>query len=350
MSPYHRFVQRNVQEHSSPQASLSKSDYIEFVKFMAGHGLSWNSMSSIVSQMYLEKMTGRGRWRRAFILDKLQFDLFRSVYRRIKPRFSTFFLNSTAHMQHKYWRYMQPELFKKALTPDNQREYESSILHGYQEMDRILSRILKLVGDDAIVVFATALGQQPFLNYEETGGKHCYRPKEYTALLEFAGVTGIQHVAPVMAEQFWIHFSSESDAIEAEKKIAALRVGAKRAMQARRDGSAVFSSCLINEAVDENALLTIEGQDGSIAFYEIFYLLGSGKSGMHHPDGILWIRHPQRAHRRHQEKVGLVSIAPTILQILDIDKPEYMKGQSLFGNTGRADSAHTRTLEEQTVR
>jgi len=51
---------------------------------------------------------------------------------------------------------------------------------------------------------------------------------------------------------------------------------------------------------------------------------------MHHPDGILWIRHPEREPVIHGDKVDLRSIAPTILEALGIEKPEYMKGLSLF--------------------
>jgi len=34
----------------------------------------------------------------------------------------------------------------------------------------------------------------------------------------------------------------------------------------------------------------------------------------------------------HQQRVPLLSVAPTILDLLGIDKPEYMKGESLFRN------------------
>src|SRR5271157_15513 len=108
--PYFRFVQQNVQEHTNERVPLSKSDYLQFLQFMVGHGLSTNTAVSILRQLLSEKSTHSGHWRRVFILEKLQFDVFSAVFRRIKPAFSTFFLNSTAHLQHRYWRYMEPEL------------------------------------------------------------------------------------------------------------------------------------------------------------------------------------------------------------------------------------------------
>jgi hypothetical protein len=333
LSPYFRFIQQNVLEHTNERVPLTKSDYIEFLRFMAGHGLSLGTLNSILQQLISEKKTRGVRWRRAFIMDKLQFDVFSAIYRRLRPRFATFFLNSTAHMQHTYWRNMEPELFQVAPSSDEQRQYASAILFGYQEMDKLLGRMLQLVGDGTIVIFATALSQQPCLKYEEAGGKHSYRPRDFTALLAYAGVTSTCQVAPVMAEQFWIHLQNLSDALDTEAKLAALRVGQQRAVATRRDGASVFASCCINRKLDGNAVLRIGDADHGVPFLQLFYPLEGLKSGMHHPDGILWIRQPHRSHTVHPEKVGLISIAPTILEMLGIAKPECMKGQSLLAGS-----------------
>jgi len=169
--PYFRFVQQNVQEHTNDRVPLIRSDYLQFMRFMIAHGLSANTAISIFRQLLSEKRTGTGRWRRAFILEKLQFDLFSAVFRRIKPAFSTFFLNSTAHMQHLYWRYLEPERFTLPLDQKKELEYDSSIREGYEAMDQLLGRMLALVGKEAIVMLSTALSQQPCLRYEEAGGK-----------------------------------------------------------------------------------------------------------------------------------------------------------------------------------
>ena len=41
-----------------------------------------------------EERSGTARWKRAVLLDKLQFDVFAWYYRKIRPDFATFFLNS----------------------------------------------------------------------------------------------------------------------------------------------------------------------------------------------------------------------------------------------------------------
>jgi len=88
LAPYFRFVQRHVLEYTNDRVPLTTGDYLRFMAFMAGHGLSPSTILAIVRQLVRERH-GRDRWRRAFILDALQFDLFSAVYRRTRPHFST---------------------------------------------------------------------------------------------------------------------------------------------------------------------------------------------------------------------------------------------------------------------
>ena len=90
---------------------------------MTLHGLSAATALGIAAQLGSECLSARARWRRAMILDRLQFDVFRWYFRRHNPDFATFFLNSTAHLQHVHWRNMDPEPFKIKPTNEEQREY-----------------------------------------------------------------------------------------------------------------------------------------------------------------------------------------------------------------------------------
>ena len=342
LSPYLRFVQRNVQEYTADRVPLSKRDYLDFVRFMAGHGLTARTSASLLRQLIAEKKTRRGRWRRAFNLEELQFDLFRSGYRRLKPRFSTFFLNSTAHMQHRYWRYMEPALFKVAATAEKQREYQSAILEGYQAMDKLIGRVLDLAGGRAVIVMATALSQQSCLDYEDVGGKRSYRPKDFDALMAFAGIRTAYRISPVMAEQFWVYLENPADAIVAEKMLAALRVGDKSALSLKRDGAGVFATCCIRQELPPDVKLQVADSGREVPFFEVFYPLEGGKSGMHHPDGMLWIRHPQRRPVIHEGRVPLLAVAPTTLDLMGMRPPEGMKGRSLLRD---APGAPERELE-----
>ncbi|HZC24464.1 MAG TPA: hypothetical protein VE866_14075, partial [Candidatus Binatia bacterium] len=330
LKPYFHFIQQNVLEYNNKRVPLTKSDYLNFMTFMLRHGLSFATVDAAVRQLLSEKRTGCGRWRRAFIMDKLQFDMFGAIYRRLKPRFATFFLNSTAHMQHSYWRNMEPELFTVAPSSEEQRQYDSAILQGYQQMDGLLGRLLKMVGNQAIVILATALSQQPCLAYEGSGGKHCYFVSDYARLMAFAGLTFSYRCAPVMAGQFWIHLDNSSEAEEVQSRLRALHLAEKPVIDTRREGSSVFASCPITQAIDSDAVVRIEGSEQAAPFFSLFYSSGIMKSGMHHPDGILWIRHSHQRHSVREKRVPLTSIAPTILDFLGLPKPPEMSGESIL--------------------
>jgi hypothetical protein len=329
LEPYYLFIQRNVQEYTNDRVPLSNADYARFLKFMIAHGLSAKTVNAIVRQIASERRTGKGKWKRATILDKLQRDVFLWYFRKLRPAFSTFFLNSTAHFQHAHWRNMDPEPFKIKPTDADQAEYQHAVRYGYEEMDRVVGDIVAAAPSDAVIVMATALSQQPCLIYEDIGGKTFYRARTFEPLLEFAGIKGCEKVEPVMSEEFHLRFRTEGDAIKAYDRLASLQVGGRQAMQVERRGNNVFSGCIIYSQLEHDAVLD-GGSDGrSIPFFRLFYQVESLKSGMHHPDGILWIRIPGAKPTVQSGKVSLRDLAPTILSLFGVDKPAYMSGKVL---------------------
>ena len=325
---YYRFVQRNVQEYTNDRVPLSKGDYLRFMKFMVANGLSLRTIRSIIAQLASERRTGKGKWKRATILDKLQRDVFLHYFKKLRPQFSTFFLNSTAHFQHAHWRNMDPAPFKIKPTDADQAEYQHAVRYGYEEMDKIVGDIVAAAPDNACIVMATALSQQPCLIYEDIGGKTFYRARTFGPLLDFAGITGCEKVEPVMSEEFHLRFSNERDATNAAERLAALRVGGRQAMQVERRGTDVFSGCIIYSQLEHDALL--EGSNNTATpFFRLFYQVESLKSGMHHPDGILWMRVPGSRPTVHREKVSLRDLPPTLLSLFGINKPAYMTGKVL---------------------
>ena len=259
------------------------------------------------------------------IMDRLQFDLFRAVYRRIRPHFSTFFLNSTAHLQHVYWRHMEPERFTLQPTRQERRELTHAVRFGYQMMDWLVGRFRRLVGDATTIVFCTALSQQPCVAYEAEGGKVRHRPRSFDALLAFAGIKPPYRVAPVMSEQFRVYFEEERDAAVAAKQLLALRVDECDALDVRQERAALFVGCKIRDPPPD-AMLTAATSDRRTRFFDLFYRLEWLKSGMHHPDGMLWIRRPDKQHRVHRDKIPLTVIAPMILRMFGVTPPAYMRG------------------------
>ena len=323
---FFNFVKRQVQEHTNDSASLNWQEYWQFLTFMTTHGLSGATIGAIAQQLLKEKQTGKYRWQRATILDRLQWDVFRWYYRKIQPQFSTFFINSTAHFQHLHWRNMESSRFQVQPTAQEQAEYETAILGGYQAMDRLIGEALALADDQTTVMLCTALSQQPCFTYEATGGKRLYRPRRFEEVLTFAGITGSYECSPVMAEEFFLRFDRESDAWAAEQQLAALQVDQQPVMRLKRQGNEIYIGCGIFDQLPTQAVLQRFDSKGdrasdpiaTLPFFDLFYQIEDIKSGMHHPDGIFWVRHPTLNHTVHPDKISLQAIAPIILNWLDV--------------------------------
>jgi hypothetical protein len=314
LQPFFRLVSAYVQEHAHPGMPLSLADHAKFAAFMLAHGLSPRTVSETIAQLSRE-LGGDDRWRRATILDRLQWDLFRSGYRKLKPRFATFFANSTAHFQHYHWREMEPDRFAIRPTPDDETAYGEAIRFGYEKMDRLVGECLDLAGPETTVVLCTALSQQPMTEYDSSGGKQVFKTR-IEKLAQYLGLPQPYSVTPVMAEEFRLRFGNDEAAEVAEQKLASLRMtdGAP-AMRVRREGSSLLAGCAAIAAPPANARVVAPSRNLDIPFDDLFHALGRLKSGRHHPDGILWIRAPGLEPGQLARKVRLTELAPTFLAL-----------------------------------
>ena len=83
-----------------------------------------------------------------------------------------------------------------------------------------------MAGDDATIVFATALSQQPCIIYDSTGGKTFHAPHSFEPLLEFAGIDPRSCSAEqVMSEEFHLRFASHEAAERGREQLLKLRIG-----------------------------------------------------------------------------------------------------------------------------
>lgn len=291
---YLSFVRRYVQEHTRQRVAFGLGAKLSVMTCLVRRGLSATTVLDTASQPSNE-IRGRGKWKRVAILDRLQWDLFRWYWKRLKPTYAAFFSNSTAHMQHMHWLNMAPEAFALRPTRAEQAGYGDAVLFGYQRMDRIVGECLDLAGPDTTVVLCSALSQQPCLTYEDAGGRKFYRMIEPDALFAYAGVLGSYTYATVMSEEFKLHFPDPAMALGARERPAAIRVGERSAFRVRMDGATLHAGCCIFDTVEEGAVLTSAG--GSCTdFRAMFYLVAGMKSGMHHPDGIFRVRAPDWPH------------------------------------------------------
>jgi hypothetical protein len=92
--------------------------------------------------------------------------------------------------------------------------------------------------------------------------------------------------------------------------------------------------------VPPEAVVVHESSSRTVPFFEIFYSMDVVKSGFHHPDGMLWVRYPDRAHFVHRGKVSIRSIAPAILALFDVPRPDFMTCESFLEDTLQKSVSH----------
>ena len=220
---------------------------------------------------------------------------------------------------------MEPEKFDIKPTAAEQVEFEDAILFGYQQQDRLVGKFMELAGTEADIWFCSALSQQAYTAADATGGKHYYRMKSADVSSKVLGITASHRYEPVMSDQFYLRFDSESEASAAAKRLSTFKVGEEQALGIRYEsGPDVFGFCKIRRPLPADAILTGEGVEAS-RYADSFDMIAAPKSGYHHPDGLLWVRSSQRKHRVHDEHVSLKSIAPAVLRSFGLSAPGYMK-------------------------
>lgn len=329
---YNRFVSRNVREYSNAADRIGLGDYARFLAFMARHGLSPATVAGIARQLGKEKLSRRElAWRRVTILDALQFDVFRAYYRKLRPDFASFFANSVAHLQHSYWRHMDPAPF--TVQPDDHQmaTYGDAIRTGYVAMDRLVGRFLKLAeAEGATLMFLTALSQQPFLRHEEFGGQHFYRLHDVEAFLARVGVAA-DEVAPTMTHQYLAQFADARSRQAALGRLqgVALADGTKvfGFPEIETAATSLYFGCQVSTRLAEDTPVILG--NGAVPFGELFYRIDAIKSGRHHPDGCLWIRTGR--HRSHAARPSILDVLPTQLDLLGVPVPQGLAGKSLAG-------------------
>jgi hypothetical protein len=334
LNVYNRFVSHNVREYSNANDKLGLVDYARFLAFMAGHGLDPATVAQIVRQLGTERLANRKlAWKRVALLDRLQFDVFASYYRRFRPDFASFFVNSVAHLQHSYWRHMDPLAFTVRPSADEMAIYGDAIRFGYQEIDRLLGRFMALArAADARLMFITALSQQPFLRHEETGGQHFYRLHDVRAFLNRLGI-GFINVDPTMTHQYFAQFASTEVAGQARRGLESLKLADGRTVfgfpSIETASDSLYFGCQISTPMPLDAPVTLGQGNEPIRFGDLFYQIEAIKSGRHHPDGCLWIQTGR--HVAHVAKPSILDILPTQLALLDVpDRCGALQGRNLL--------------------
>jgi hypothetical protein len=248
-------------------------------------------------------------------LDYLQWDVFEHLWRARHPDIAVFFSNSTAFLQHRYWRHMEPDAYRVRPDEESISTYGGAIRYGYQKMDRMVGKALSMADNRTAVLFVTALSQQPNLRYEDIGGKFVYRPKDFRKLLDLARIAQHVSIEPVMTHQAWMTCRDDAEAATCARALLQLLMDGEPIMSARQVGNRVFFDCKLISRVPDDSVIEARGRGERVPFAQYFGFLGEIVNARHHPDGALWLRIPsQTKHVLHKEKLPLEDAFQLVLR------------------------------------
>lgn len=313
LAAYQKVVASKVQENSNSNVTVGRADYFALLKFLVGNGLRTGTVMAILEQLFSEVRSGETGWKRATLLDKLQLDIFLRLWKRDKPDFASFFLNSTAHFQHAYFHLLEPEQFTLPAGDLDDKVHRDAILFGYREMDRLLGEMMALEPYGVTLVLSTALSQRP----NADAGKRYYRPRDVAGLMRTLGLQPVQ-LLPVMAHQYSARFDTPAAAQSARARLEQVMLDGKPVFgfdEAPED--LLFFSCAIGTEVPaETRLALAPGSDDGPLFKDIFYKIPHMKTGIHHPDSALWFKTGQ--HAVHPERTSILNVFPTLLDYFGV--------------------------------
>lgn len=292
----HTFVQKMVQEHTNPEKALSLKELAGYLLYFTTNGLRFSTLLKFAGQIIKEKTLRNDiKWKRACLFDLLAWDLFKSQYIASNADVGVFFGNSTAHLQHRFWRYMAPNDFQVKPDQHKAKSYEKAILFGYQNMDEMVGELLKSRKfSDTSIILVTALSQHANPARVNSEPEVAYRPKNFDVFLEWCGIDNTINIEPLMTHLFWLDFKDKNDLEKSAQQLEKVQYRGKPCLSFEIHDLRIKTWCNITKAISEDSVISNHKGENQ-AFLELFSTCGESiLDGSHNKAGIFWISNRKR--------------------------------------------------------
>lgn len=318
----------------SPTAKKASALPIKLIGQLLSLGLKPSTLAGIASFFVRSRINRNRAWEKVSLQPIVNLDFFEALYRRHRPNFATFHTNHVAHYMHRYWRAADPTPFPTKPSIDEVNRFGDAVEFGYQVADRVLRRIWNLADERTIVVVASGLGQQPYVDENFTAGREVVRVRDIDQILGLLGVKGRCKAISMMAPQWNLQFDDSTAEDLAEKHLASAwyRDSGTRLFSYERVGNTinfnVFQKNL--KPLDLDARCGLPWLNKELPLRDLCAVQdATPKQGYHDPVGVLLMR---GAGIRRGAKIGEcnnLDIAPTLLHLAGVDVPPYMTGRVL---------------------
>lgn len=280
-------ISKKVQSHAT--APITTPDLLKGLAVCRHFHLSSSLYRRIIGQWILQKLDPMTRWKMVGIFDIFLAEIFSHLIRTTRYGYYTLFLNSVAHYQHHYWRQFDNDLFHKDIRIPDCRKNHDPMTYGYKLYDRILKYALTFSKDpNTLVIIASGLSQEPFLNHENEGGMNYYRLKTHLKFMKCFNF-GNCKVLPLMSRDWQIEPKNLKQLDSIERELKGLRVLGEPLFKIHRNTEySLFIETAITRHIPSSVeIITHEGK--SLGKFHRFFIKIAIKSGHHSGKGSLWL-------------------------------------------------------------
>jgi hypothetical protein len=335
---------------------------------LALHGwLRPQTMARVAGQLVNERLDHKKLSRRRNTQTELFGDVFCALLEKERPQFSTYYTNNVAAAMHRFWSasFRDSSINEARLRADWMDAYSDEVFAAMRSVERVLRRILAVMGDDTTVVVASAIGQEEIPAENHAKFATIVDPDAFIAGLLGHEEIGAYRLLPAMVPDFTIRFDDPQDADLVCERLGTFAVGENAAIEtlermntkelvgadtgmphirygytktdfkfpitfARSDRVTVHVSLQIDDYLGP-----AEARLGnrSVPFRDIGLGLISHDEGVnctaqHCAEGSLTVRRPGGARAQALKVVSSVDFVPSLLKHFSVAGPSHLLGEA----------------------
>lgn len=293
-------------------------------KLLLKYPLGLSSLVPLVKTA-IAVFTSKDKEKRSMLLRKAKFylscGLSMALYRKHRPAlmmFNTFYVDL---IEHRFWRYHQPELFGD----DNQKpQFKNVVEQSYQQVDEMLGNMLKQLPDNAVTAVVSEHGMAVETQPAEVGNKrYAIRANEVKRL------TGLPDDIQVLPIARWVALRyPDGRPVEdnIKKKLSSLKVsqtGLPLFNVHANGASETIIKFNLNDEADsyrhlELSKLTIEFDGQTLPFESMAQPSSTIRSAMHDEQGILLLHGEGIKAGKQLQDASVIDVAPTLLDLCNM--------------------------------
>jgi hypothetical protein len=299
-------------------------------------GLKWSTMAKALGFLVKTRLRPHRKWEKVSLQPLVNLDFFEALYHQYQPDFATFHTNHIAHYQHRYWKSMDPSAFPTPPSADEVRRFGPAIEHGYRVGDQVLQRMRRLADDNTVIIVASGLGQQPYIADEFKEGRSIIRLRSIQQIVRLCGLEGHCETFSVMAPQWNLKVPDPTRRAAAVKILEGswYRTPEVNLFALDTVGDTIcfnVSQKNLNRQLDQTAPCVIPGADGfRCTLGELCAVEDeTPKEGWHERAGVVVMQGPGIRRGGQLADCTNLDLAPTMLHLLGLPIPSYMKGRVL---------------------